>query len=90
MRLAFIFFLLLNVSFFAWQFFQTEPSSSGAGMSVPNENGRYKTITLLHESGQFNTPAIEQPDQKKQSIYSSIGEAKEKKEEMAKRKIIKS
>jgi hypothetical protein len=89
MRLAFIFMLLLNVSFFAWQFFQAEPSSSGAGMSVPKESGRYKTITLLHESGQFNIPIEEQPVQKKQSISSRIGEATAKKEELAKNEIIK-
>ena len=89
MRLAFIFMLLLNVSFFAWQFFQTDPSSSSAGMSVPKESGRYKTITLLHESGQFNTSAIEQPVQKKQSISSRIGEATAEKAELAKNEIIK-
>jgi len=88
MRLAFIFMLLLNVSFFAWQFLQSDPSSSGAGMSVPKDDGRYKTITLLHEAGQFNSQAIEKPVQEKQSIASRIGEATAKKTELAKNEII--
>ena len=89
MRLAFIFMLLLNASFFAWQFTQVDPPSSGASMSVPKENGRYKTITLLHESGQFNTHAIEEPVQEAKSISSRIGEATAEKEELAKNEIIK-
>jgi len=88
MRLAFTFMLVLNVAFFIWQTSLSDKSSLDASMQVPKEDGRYKTITLLHETGEYSNKKNDKLIQEVLSISARVGEAAAKKADLENNEII--
>lgn len=87
MKLAFIFMFMLNMSFFGWQYFIVDVDNRPVAESSQTD-GRYDTITLLHEAGKFIVKDSEKEKEKPESISSRIGEATDKKTELAKNEIV--